>query len=462
MPKKAVAIYFILALIGAALFIFFTFPRTKDQIPTSNNQRPFPSAPGPNNLPVPETPPHPTTPAAPHGPTLRVMAWASPAEAQALSARLDDYAARTGQLASLTLANDATAYRHDLAQALASDTPPDLCLIDARDFSGADAARDFAAVTPDRAAAARSIGAFAVNGEVKALPDEFTVDLLYYNPHEFDRAGIAAPGPHWNWDILEGISRAMASLKLSAPGGAPVYALELPADFDFWNMLCTQAGHAALDANTWHVGDADGREAELRSLEFIHRYFRELSVAAPLPPAGGAPGRYFAAQQAAMLIGPSDLTASLPNFGYRVTMLPRDMCSASLARVNGWSVTARSTQADAAQKLAAFLAAQPVHAGWSTVRTSAVADGFTVICQSALDESVIPRIGAKDRPMVQFLDAQIGQLAREPGHDPDKLYARIQAEYQSGLAPQPVEGTLPKAADKLKTHASAAAESRDM
>ena len=30
MPRKAVAIYFILALIGAALFIFFTFPRTRE------------------------------------------------------------------------------------------------------------------------------------------------------------------------------------------------------------------------------------------------------------------------------------------------------------------------------------------------------------------------------------------------------------------------------------------------
>jgi ABC-type glycerol-3-phosphate transport system substrate-binding protein len=455
MPRKAVAIYFILALIGAALFIFFTFPRTKDQIPTSNNQRPFPSAPGPNNMPVPETPPHPTTPVAPHGPSLRVMAWASPAEAQALSARLDAYGAQTGQLASLTLVNDAATYRHDLAQALASDTPPDLCLIDARDFSGADASHDFAAVTPDRAAAARSIAAFSVNGAVKAMPDEFSVDVLYYNPRAFDRAGIAAPGPHWNWDILEAIAHAMASLKQTTDSGARIYALELPADFDFWNMLCAQAGHAALDANTWHVGDADGKDAELRSLEFVHRYFQELNVAPPPPREGAAPGRYFAAQQAAMLIGSSDLTASLPNFGYRVTVLPRDMCSASLARVNGWAVTVRSTQTDAAQKLAAFLAAQPVHSGWSTVQMGAATDGFTAICQSALRESVIPRIGAKDQVMAQFLDTQIGQLARQPDGDPSQLYARIQSEYQSGLAPQQVEGTLPKAAAKLKLHAAA-------
>ena len=461
MPRKAVAIYLICALIGAALFIFFTFPRTRDQIPASNNQRPFPSAPGPGNVPVPETTPHPSAPGSPHGPSLRVMAWASPAEAETLGARLDDYAARTGQAASLTLASDAAAYRHDLAQALASDTPPDLCLIDARDFSGADPARDFTAVTPDRTAAARSIAAFTVGGAVKALPDEFSVDLLYYNPADFDRAGIAAPGPHWNWDILEAISRAITSLKLTNAQSAPVYALELPADFDFWNMLCTQAGQPALDVGTWHLADADGKNAELRSLDFIHTFFQGLSVTAPLPRDDAASGRYFGAQQAAMLIGPSNLTARLPNFGYRVTVVPRDTCSASLAHVNGWAVAARSTRADDAQKLAIFLAAQPVHAGWSTVRAGQVVDGFTAICQSALSESVIPRIEMKDAPLAQFLDVQIAQLARQPNGESGQFYARIQAEYQSGLAPQQVEGTLPKA-EKLKPRAPATTELRDL
>jgi ABC-type glycerol-3-phosphate transport system substrate-binding protein len=462
MPRKAVAIYFILALIGAALFIFFTFPRTASEIPTSNNQRPFPSGPGPGNVPVPETQPHPSTPGTPHGPSLRVMAWASPAEAQALGARLDNYAAQTGQVASLTLVNDEATYLHDLPEALASDTPPDVCLVDARDFSGADPVRDFAAVTPDRAAAARSIAAFTVSGTVKALPDEFSVDLLYYSPADFDRAGIAAPGPHWNWDVLEAISRAIASLKLTNAQGAPIYALELPADFDFWNMLCTQAGQPALDVGTWHLGDADSKDAELRSLDFIHTFFQGLSVTAPPPREGLAPGRYFSAQQAAMLIGPSDLTASLPNFGYRVTNVPRDMCSASLAHVNGWAVAANSNQADAAQKLAAFLSTQPVHAGWSAVRAGDAVDGFTAICQSALSESVIPRISAKDEPMAQFLNAQIAQLARQPDGDSGQYYTRIQAQYQSGLAPQPVEGSMPKAAEKLKQRTAPSGEARDM
>jgi ABC-type glycerol-3-phosphate transport system substrate-binding protein len=359
------------------------------------------------------------------------MAWASPAEAQALSDRLDAYAAQTGWSASLTLVNDEATYRRDLPGALADNAPPDVCLIDARDFSGANPGIDLANVTPDPISAPRSVAAFTVNGSVKALPAEFSADLLFYNPSAFDRAGIAAPGPHWNWDMLEAMSRAIASLKLKTDQGAPIYALELPADFDFWNMLCTQAGHPALDADTWHVADAASRDAELRSLAFIHDFFQGLSVAAPPPDNGAAPGRYFAQQQAAMMIGPSELVARIPNFGYQLTDMPRDMRAASLARVDGWAVTARSTQADAARSLALFLAEQPLHAGWTSVRTDAATDGFSQICQAALNESVIPRLGAKDAALARFLDDQIGRFARDSGGDSGQLYARIQAEYQN-------------------------------
>ncbi len=124
MPKKAVALFFLLAFIGAALFVYFTFPRTKEEIPTSNNQRPFPSepvpTPVPHSVPVPETVPHPDAPKLPPGPKLSVMAWASGNEAKALEAEADAFAAATGRRASLTIESDPATYRHDLQQALAS------------------------------------------------------------------------------------------------------------------------------------------------------------------------------------------------------------------------------------------------------------------------------------------------------------------------------------------------------
>jgi ABC-type glycerol-3-phosphate transport system substrate-binding protein len=395
---------------------------------------------------MPETVPHPNTPKVPPGPTLRVMAWASGAEARTLEAEADAFGAATGRRASLTIDSDVTSYRRDLQQALASGSPPDVCLVASRDFSGLDPARDLADATPPLDAAPRSLAAFTVEGRLKAVPDEFSVDVLFYNPAQFDRAGIGYPDRHWNWDILEADARALESLKLKDAAGQPIYPLELPADFDFWNILCTQAGHPALDLGVWHLADVDTRESQMRALDFIHEIFQELSVIAPLPKAGEPPGRLFAQQRASLLIAPSELTASLPPFPYAFTLLPGDMERASLARVNGWAVTAQSSQTEAARALAGYLADQPVHAGWSSVKKPAEDTSPDALCYESLGQALVPRIEPKTARMAQFLDQQINLLARNSRQTTDELYDRIQAEYQSETSPPPIAGVLPRAA----------------
>jgi ABC-type glycerol-3-phosphate transport system substrate-binding protein len=450
-PKKAVLIYLLLALLGAAIFVYFTFPRTKDEIPMSENQRPFPSSPGPNgvptpapgptpapapSLPMPDTVPHPSTPKPLGGPNLKVMAWASGPEAKALAAELDTYAAATGTRPSLVIDGNAADYRRDLRQALSSDAPPDVCLVEARDFSGIDPKLDLAPLPPTPGVSPRSVAALTVDEKVRAVPDEFSVDVLFYNPRYFDEAGIGYPGVHWTWDIMEAITRALASLRLQNAAGAPVYPLELPADFDFWNILCMQAGHAALDLDTWHLADADSKDSEMRGLDLIHEFFHELTVTAPLGP-DGATGTYFAQQRAALLIAPSELTATLPKFDYGMTFVPEDLTRASLARVNGWGVTERSAAPEAALALARFLGGQPVHAGWSGVTAPADPDSNAGVCYAALEQSLIPRLEPKTERLAEFLDQQIGQFARDPNDETStaNLYARIQSEYADDYAP---------------------------
>lgn len=442
MPKKAVAIYFIAAFIGAVLFVLFTFPRTKEEIPTSNNQRPFPSAPepGPNGVPIPETVPHPNTPKVPPGPNLRVMAWASASEAQALEAEAAAFEAATGRRASMTIESDPAAYRSDLQQAVASDSPPDVCLVDARDFSGIDPARDLAGVPANPDAAPRTLSAFTVDKQIKAVPDEFSVDVLFYNPNHFDQAGIGYPGTHWTWDILESIGRGLASRNLKDGSGQPVYALELPADFNLWNVLCSEAGHPALDQDVWHLTDAGSKDSQMRALDLIHEVFQEFAITAPLSKPDAIPGSFFAQQRASLLIGPSDLTALLPKFPYAFTLLPSDLTRASTARVNGWAIPARSTQQEAARVLAAYLAWKPVHAGWSSVLKPAEGDTPESLCYEALGQSVIPRIESKNVAMTRFLDQQIDLLARTFTQKTSDTYTRIQAEFQNLKATPPDGG----------------------
>jgi ABC-type glycerol-3-phosphate transport system substrate-binding protein len=429
MPKKAVVWFLGLALLGAAIFIYFTFPRTRAEIPTSNNQRPFPSAPSPNNEPVPESVPH-SNPAPPEGPTLQVMAWASPAEARALETAADEFAAETGHRVSLTVDGDEASYRRDLRDALAARTPPDVCLVEARDFSGLDPNRDLAEAPASADAAPRSVAAFTVVGRVRAVPDEFAVEALFYNPHYFDVAGFGYPDRHWNWDILEAIARGLASLKLHDDAGDPVYPLELAPDFDLWNVLSAQAGSPALDLNVWHLSDASGHDAQVRALDFIHEMFQGLVVTAPLPGAGRRVGSYFAAGRAALLIASSATRPALTAVPYAMTVLPQDMGRANLAQVRGWGVTAVSPYPQAAQALAIFLSKQPVHAGWSTVQGPAPIDGPEAICREALDESLLPRVGKQETPLVNYFDREVDQLARSSQGSAEATYKEMTEKFR--------------------------------
>ncbi len=453
MPKKAVAIFFAAAFLGAILFVYFTFPRTKSEIPVSNNQRPFPSAPDPGpstpgNVPAPDSVPHPTPPPkVPPGPNLRVKAWASGAETQQLQAAADAFGASTGRYVSLTVDSDAAQYRRDLAQAIASSTPPDLCLVAARDFSGLDPAKDLADVQSAADTAPRCIAAFTVDKRLKAVPDEFSVDVLFYNPLYFDQAGIGYPAEHWNWDILEADARALQSLKLTNAAGASIYAVELPADFDFWNILCTQAGHPALDQDVWHLADAETKDSQMRGLDLIQEFFHGLTVTAPPVHPGDVPGRYFAQQRAALLIGPSSLRATLPSFPYAITLVPEDQARASLAQVNGWAVPSRSSQPEAARILAQYLAQQAVHDGWSRVQKPVGTDTPEALCYTAMNEALVPRVEPRSARLAHFLDQQIDGLART-SQKTDVLFARIQNEVHSEMPstePAPQTGPAPKA-----------------
>jgi ABC-type glycerol-3-phosphate transport system substrate-binding protein len=452
-PKKAVALFFTFALIGAALFIYFTFPRTKDEIPRSNNQMPFvaPPAPNtpnvPNGAPVPENAPNPTAPKVPPGPTLHVMAWAGAIDAKRLSAETDAFAAATGRQVALTIASDLTSYNHDLRDAIALGTSPDLCLVSSRDFCGLDPAQDLADAAAAPGTAPRAEAAFTIDGKLKAVPAEFSIDVLFYNPALFDQAGIAYPGRHWTWDMLEANARAFTSLNLKNAAGKKVYAVELPANFDIWNILCAEAGAPALDLGAWHLAGAGTKDAQMRALQLLREMFQQYAITPPLTKTPPPVGQLFAQQRAALLIAPSDTAAALPaSLHYGLTVLPRDLTPSSVANLNGWAVPAKSTQTDAALALAQYLAARPVHAGWSMVEAPAdLSDDSSplAVCHAALAQALVPRLDGATTPMARFLDQQLMLLAHNPAQTAEALYARIQAELQAPSSPPSLRGEAP-------------------
>ncbi len=180
----------------------------------------------------------------------------------------------------------------------------------------------------------------------------------------------------------------------------------------------------------------------MRAPDFIHEISTGLSVTAPLPKPGALVPSFFAQQQAVLMIAPSELRASLTAVPYAITVLPQDMERASLARVNGWAVTAHALDKDAARALADYLSWQPVHAGWSSIHKPATDDSPDAICYDALSRALVPRIEPRSARMAQFLDAQINALARNSAVKTDDLYAQIQTEFQ-GMIPPTIGGEVP-------------------
>jgi ABC-type glycerol-3-phosphate transport system substrate-binding protein len=321
-------------------------------------------------------------------------------------------------------------------------------------LDGIDPTEDLADVTPVDGTPPRARDAFTVDGRLKAVPDEFSVVVLFYNPALFDQASIGYPGRHWNWDMLAADARALTSLSLKDATGQPIYAIELPSNFDIWNILCAESGAPALDLNAWRLADANAKEAQMHALEVLHDLFQEYAITPPPSYPPTAMGHLFIKGRAALLIASSDVAAAFPSsLKYGVTVLPRDLAPASVASVNGWAVPAKAPDPLAAQALAQYLAARPVHAGWYSVAGPSGAgdddESPVSVCHEALAQALVPRLDASTVHMADFLDQQLNQLAHNPAQTPEVLFAKIQAEVQAPSAPPEVRGEMPVSPGEL-------------
>ena len=85
------------------------------------------------------------------------MAWASGMEAKSLAAQANAFGVATGRQVSLTIDTDLDSYRHDLLQTLASDSPPDVCMVASRDSLRESIPARLSDVAPTDGSAPRSV-----------------------------------------------------------------------------------------------------------------------------------------------------------------------------------------------------------------------------------------------------------------------------------------------------------------
>jgi ABC-type glycerol-3-phosphate transport system substrate-binding protein len=256
-----------------------------------------------------------------------------------------------------------------LQQALNSPNPPDVVLVDASDLSGLDPARALlpAPVPGTPLFLPELQGTFVRDGRLWALPDEYSIDVLFYNKLCFDRAGLGYPGPHWTLDILESSSRAITLCKELDPQGRRVFALELPADFDLWNVLSAEAGQPVCDNYGWHLGDPKAAIFQKRGLEFFQMYFRDLDVIAPLTNDEQAPGDLFLQNRSALCVAPIQSRERFrqnPLLNWAVTRFPQDVHPRTNLSVRGWAISKSTRYPAEAALLAQTLCDVPIHEGW--------------------------------------------------------------------------------------------------
>ena len=148
--------------------------------------------------------------------------------------------------------------------------------------------------------------------------------MLFYNELHFDRAGIGYPDRHWTWDVVEGIARALGSLRMKNDAGQPIYPLELPLILIFGTFSARKRGTRRSTSGSGTSLAHDTRESQMHALEWIHLFFCGLTVTAPPTKPGRMPGALFARQRSSLLIAPSDFAAALPKFRYAFTLMPAD------------------------------------------------------------------------------------------------------------------------------------------
>ncbi len=398
-PKRALAIYFSLAFLGAALFIYLTFPVHPTKLSTSHNQ-PVPRSTTPpvsrvdeNGRPIfvniPSTPAAPTT-----GIVLHVLAWGQGNAPERIQQEINLFMHNTGTAATIVLNPTFTGFKNALAAAISAHQPPDVILLDATDYDSLGHADLLPLPVPANLSPAANIltGTLIRNGSLFAAPDEFSIDVLFYNPGFFDQVGIGYPGPHWTLDIMEGDSKALTFAKLLSPEGSRIFALETPSDFSLLNLLSTEAGAPILDSAGWHLGESKFAPAHIRALEFFQTYFKDLDVVVPMTNNETEPGDLFVKSRACLLIAPIETRARLSensDLRFELTRFPQDLRPSTNLRVNGWAVLKSTQHPKEASALAQALCLLPAHDGWITaapVASDAIPTEDRTVNAFALDQ----------------------------------------------------------------------------
>ena len=124
------------------------------------------------------------------------------------------YGRETGREVQLIEVPDREAHLAKLVTAFGGGDPPDVFLINYRNFGGY-AERRVVDPPGDRARPAdffeQPVEAFTVDGELQCVPQNISSLVVYWNRALFAQAGVAPPAAGWSWSTFVETARTLAS-----------------------------------------------------------------------------------------------------------------------------------------------------------------------------------------------------------------------------------------------------------
>jgi len=198
------------------------------------------------------------------------------------------------------------------------------------------------------------VDGFSAQGKLYALPKEFSTLALFYNKDLLKQAGVAAPTNTWKWADL----RAAAARLTNKRNG--VYGFATPPDAEQLVALMAQNDADVLSADQRSaILDSN---AALAAADFYAGVHRDGIAAMPQTDLGVVwQGEAFAKGKVAMIYEGAWLLPYLktaaPNLNYGVVELPLSArgSAGNVALGTGWTINAKTKNADAATKLIAYL-----------------------------------------------------------------------------------------------------------
>ena len=132
------------------------------------------------------------------------------------------YRERTGRTVELVEIPDREAHLAKLLTAFAGGDPPDVFLINYRNFGGY--ARRGVVAPPDVDAKAfypQPVDAFTVDGRLQCVPQNVSSLVVYYNADAFAKAGVERPAKDWTYDDFLRTAERLKAAGLDAVGVEP-------------------------------------------------------------------------------------------------------------------------------------------------------------------------------------------------------------------------------------------------